>query len=73
LDAIHKYPVMVCTDAVCWEWAQLIEMPGRPMPSSDAWIAATALAYKLPLVTHNRKDFEHISDLQLLFVDDVRP
>lgn len=33
----------------------------RSISVPDALIAATALAYGLPLVTHNRKDFEEIS------------
>jgi len=30
---------------------------GRPIETADAWIAATALLYDAPLVTHNRNDY----------------
>ncbi|MGL6226364.1 MAG: type II toxin-antitoxin system VapC family toxin [Thermoguttaceae bacterium] len=36
------------------------------LPSSDLFIAATALSYDLPLATLNRKHFEPIEGLQLV-------
>ena len=39
---------------------------GRPITAHDAWIAATAIYHKLPLMTHNTKDFEGITNLQLI-------
>lgn len=36
-----------------------LHIPDRS-PENDAWIAATALRYKLTLVTRNTKDFEHM-------------
>jgi tRNA(fMet)-specific endonuclease VapC len=38
---------------------------GRRMEWNDAWIAATALAYQLPLVTHDR-DFLGIAGLEVI-------
>lgn len=38
---------------------------GRNVPDADLFIAATALAHNAVLVTHNKKDFEHIDGLQL--------
>jgi predicted nucleic acid-binding protein len=37
---------------------------GRPISVGDAWIAATALAYNAPLVTHNPDDFLNVPNLQ---------
>lgn len=42
------------------------ERLGRPISFSDAWIAACAIRHKTPLVTHNSRDFELISDLQMI-------
>ena len=39
---------------------------GRPISHNDAWIAACAVRHGSPLVTHNEKDFDSISDLQIL-------
>jgi predicted nucleic acid-binding protein len=36
------------------------------MGSADAWIAATALALPVPLVTNNPKDYRHLNTLQLV-------
>jgi hypothetical protein len=41
------------------------ERIGRPIGLADAWIAATALWYDVPLVTHDR-DMEGIPGLQVL-------
>jgi tRNA(fMet)-specific endonuclease VapC len=42
---------------------------GRPMDLTDAWIAATALWYDIPLVTHDR-DMEGIPGLQVVTLHD---
>ncbi|MGA8865032.1 MAG: type II toxin-antitoxin system VapC family toxin [Gallionella sp.] len=38
-------------------WGRLIAQMGRPVPSIDSLLAATALHYELRLVTRNQKDF----------------
>jgi predicted nucleic acid-binding protein len=39
---------------------------GRRMEASDAWIAATALLYAAPLVTHNAPDYSAVPNLTIL-------
>lgn len=39
---------------------------GRPITLHDAWIAACTLRHDVPLVTHNRRDFEGIDGLVLI-------
>lgn len=38
---------------------------GRPAGETDLWIAAIAISNNATLVTHNIRDFEHISGLRL--------
>ena len=42
------------------------EKVGRPIRTNDAWIAACAVRHGIPLVTHNAKDFENISGLDVI-------
>lgn len=54
---------------ICQQWAQLQasrRAQGRPISTQDAWHAAIALYYDIPLLTNNVKDYEGIKDLQLL-------
>jgi tRNA(fMet)-specific endonuclease VapC len=39
---------------------------GRPIGPADAWIAATALRYGVPLVTHNPSDYTGVPGLSVL-------
>jgi predicted nucleic acid-binding protein len=53
----------------CRLWANVraeCQAVGRPISVQDAWIAATALQYNLPLVTHNPKDFGALKQLQVI-------
>ncbi len=50
-------------------WGRLVaqmERVGRPMQANDAWIAACCLTWGLPLMTLNRRHFEHVPDLRVL-------
>jgi tRNA(fMet)-specific endonuclease VapC len=40
-----------------------------PIAPADAWIAATAIVYRAPLITHNRKHFEGIAGLKVISED----
>jgi tRNA(fMet)-specific endonuclease VapC len=45
-------------------WRKLVKK-GKPIPDSDAWIAATALTHQLPLVTRD-KHFQEVEGLNVL-------
>lgn len=56
-------------EATCLRWAEIkvnAQRIGRPISGADAWIAATALNYAVPLVTHNPDDFKHVPGLIVL-------
>ena len=40
-------------------WGRLLALMGRPVPTIDSLLAATALHYELRLVTRNQKDFNY--------------
>jgi tRNA(fMet)-specific endonuclease VapC len=39
---------------------------GKPIAPNDAWIAACTVRHGVPLVTHNPKDFEGITSLEVI-------
>ena len=61
-----KFAVIHTNDAICRKWAQITLIKGRQVTQSDAWIAATAIVYRVPLITHNRKHFEGIAGLKVI-------
>jgi toxin FitB len=40
-------------------WSRLLALVGRPVPSIDSLLAATALHHELRIVTRNQKDFDY--------------
>lgn len=66
-----NYTVLSFDIALCRKWGEVRARGraiGKPVSPEDAWIAATALQYNLPLVTHNPRDFADISDLEIITV-----
>ena len=54
---------------LCCKWAEVMvaaRAAGRRIETADAWIAATALLYDAPLVTHNGSDFLGVPGLTLI-------
>lgn len=66
---LSEFGVIYADEDLCSTWAHVtIESSekGRPISASDAWVAATALMFDVPLVTHNKGHFEQLDDLVLL-------
>jgi tRNA(fMet)-specific endonuclease VapC len=56
-------------EETCEIWAETTAKSkslGRPMTVNDAWIAATAIQWDMPLVTADFRDFEHLKNLALV-------
>jgi tRNA(fMet)-specific endonuclease VapC len=64
--ALRRYVVLPFDIDVCRRWADVrVARRLQPISVDDAWIAATALAHGIPLVTHNPVDFRDIPGLSV--------
>jgi tRNA(fMet)-specific endonuclease VapC len=53
------------------KWAEVMvaaRRSGRRIETADAWIAATALLYDAPLLTHNKSDYVGVAGLRIVDV-----
>lgn len=66
---LTRYAVLPVSRELCEKWAEVsfaARRKGRPIQTADAWIAASALHYRVPLITNNRSDYSVVDGLQLL-------
>jgi len=68
LELIHSEFVVISPDRnLCARWGEVRWIRRRqPISAEDAWIAATAVEYGCPLVTHNARDFHGIPGLTIV-------
>ncbi len=68
-EFLDDFSVIYADAKLCEIWAQIetdAHKKGRPIETADAWIAAVALMFDVPLVTHNRKHFENVTNLKII-------
>jgi len=66
---LQRYIIAYSDRALCRKWAEAVysaRRNGRPIRTADAWIAATALLYGIPLVTHNRSNYLGVDGLTVI-------
>ncbi len=66
---LEPYTVIESNRELCHQWAAIkdqTERNGNYIETADAWIAATALLYQVPLVTHNRSHFAPVVGLRMI-------
>lgn len=69
LNYLRRYLVEPSSPQLCRLWAEVMDSgrrKGRPISVADAWIAATALHYNVPLVTNNRDDYAGVDGLKVI-------
>lgn len=66
---LKQFAVIYSDRYLCQAWADIRQQAnriGRVIQPADAWIAATAWFYQVPLITHNANDFSWISGLTVI-------
>ena len=66
---LQPYTVLESDRDLCRQWARVkdqVQRNGLHIETADAWIAATATLYQIPLVTNNRLHFSRVPGLQLI-------
>jgi tRNA(fMet)-specific endonuclease VapC len=68
VDLVHdRFVVVPSSHDLVLKWAEAMvaaRRNGRRIETADAWIAATALLYDAPLLTHNKADDLGVPGLQ---------
>ena len=65
----RPYPILPWTKEVSWQYGEiyrLLATEGRLIGTNDMWIAATALAHGMSLVTNNQEEFERVPGLVVI-------
>jgi tRNA(fMet)-specific endonuclease VapC len=65
---LSRFVVVPSSHDFVLKWAEAMvgaRRNGRRIETADAWIAATALLYDVPLLTHNKTDYLGVPGLQL--------
>lgn len=66
---LDRFAILPYNRALCTKWAEVTvaaQARGCRVECADAWIAATALLYGVPLVTHNSGDYLGVPGLNVI-------
>ena len=65
-EMVSPFEVLQCTTEVSWRYGRLyryLKENGLLIDANDLWIAATALAFGMPVVTRNERHFGRVPEL----------
>ncbi len=68
-ELVSPFEVLPCTPEVSWRYGRLsryLRDNGLLIDANDLWIAATALAFEMPVVTRNRRHFARVPELNVM-------
>ena len=68
-ELVSPFEVIPCTPEVSWRYGRLdryLRENGLLIAANDLWIAATALAFGMPVVTRNERHFARVPELNLI-------
>ncbi len=66
--ALNRFTVVEINELVAWEASRISRALGKSglsIGDNDVWIAATAMAYQLPLVSRNVRHFARVHGLEV--------
>jgi tRNA(fMet)-specific endonuclease VapC len=66
---VSPFEVIACTPEVSWRYGRLyryLRGNGLLIDANDLWIAATALAFEMPVVTRNERHFARVPELDVI-------
>lgn len=66
---LARFAIVPTSRDLVLKWAEVMvaaRRAGRRLETADGWIAATAMLYDAPLVTHNVGDYLGVPDLKLI-------
>jgi len=66
---LNRDAVLPVSRELCVQWAKVTfsaRRLGRPIQTADAWIAAGAIYYQVPLITNNGADYAMVEGLSVL-------
>jgi predicted nucleic acid-binding protein len=68
-EFLSPFRVLPATDDVCWHYGEIyryLQRNGMLIGSNDLWIAATAVAHAMPIVTRNRAHFSRVPGVEVI-------
>ena len=66
---IRPFSTLSCTPDVCWEYGRAfryLKDNGLLIGANDLWIAATGLAFQMPVVTRDTDHFRRVPHLEVV-------